>query len=304
MDRGRRAAAGAFPMADLRGGLLLYLPLPPVKGASPVAFPDIQRSSCAVGHMRLYGAGLSWWLADVKESQKYMFTSSIGNINTYTAYLAIGLSISGAYAVYRGRQGKWGGQEGGSPAGCVLPLFNSLGHRAFRQCRGRRCRILPGCACRDTRHQAARYLALLAVFLFALPVSAFLHAHTGNPYMEAPDGILMKAGIQGGLLFLPLSAAVLSAAAPCPGRRSHCPGYGRHGWLSLPYLVYSLPRRSWMPASLQAAGGMGQQGHTWNLTTAGGRTAACAGGWRMSLIKGSHCARNCSVPDRNRSGSS
>lgn len=112
MDRGRRAAAGAFPMADLRGGLLLYLPLPPVKGASPVAFPDIQRSSCAVGHMRLYGAGLSWWLADVKESQKYMFTSSIGNINTYTAYLAIGLSISGAYAVYRGRQGKWGGQEG------------------------------------------------------------------------------------------------------------------------------------------------------------------------------------------------
>ncbi len=46
------------------------------------------------------GPGLSWWLADVKETQKDMFTSSIGNINTYTAFIVICFSLSGAYIVH------------------------------------------------------------------------------------------------------------------------------------------------------------------------------------------------------------
>lgn len=40
-----------------------------------------------------------------------MFTSSIGYINTYTSFPAIGFSLSGAYTVYRDMQGPWAKPE-------------------------------------------------------------------------------------------------------------------------------------------------------------------------------------------------
>lgn len=160
------------------------------------------------------GPGLSWWLADVKESQKHMFTSSIGNINTYTAFLAIGFSLSGAYAVFRDMRGTWAEQE----SAVLLAVFFLF---SVALATGRSDNAVIGIATfflalpagiRDTR-QASRYLGLLAVFLAAFPAAALLSAHTGNPYMEIPDGILLKAGIRGGVTFF-----IPSAAAFCLSR--------------------------------------------------------------------------------------
>lgn len=160
------------------------------------------------------GPGLSWWLVDVKESQKHMFTSSIGNINTYTAFLAMGFSLSGAYAVYHGAQGERSKQE----TATLMAVFFLF---AVAMVTGRSDNAVIGAAVfflavplwvRDTR-QAAQYLWLLAVFFLAFPAAGLLHTYTGNPYMEAPDGILLKAGIYGRLLFLILSASAAVIAA-------------------------------------------------------------------------------------------
>lgn len=157
------------------------------------------------------GPGLSWWLADVRDAQKHMFTSSIGNINTYTAYIAIGLALSGAYAVYKGGRGER------TRKAALFAVFSLL---SIALATGRSDNAALGAAVfflaapvgiRDTR-QAARYLGLLATFLLALPAAAFLHAHTGNPYVEVPDGILMEAGIQGWRTLLALSVAAMAAA--------------------------------------------------------------------------------------------
>lgn len=160
------------------------------------------------------GPGLSWWLADVKESQKHMFTSSIGNINTYTAFLAIGFSLSGAYAVFRDMRGTWAEQD----SAVLLAVFFLF---SVALATGRSDNAVIGIATfflalpagiRDTR-QALRYLGLLAVFLAAFPAAALLSAHTVNPYLEIPDGILLKAGIRGGVTFF-----IPSAAAFCLSR--------------------------------------------------------------------------------------
>lgn len=159
------------------------------------------------------GPGLSWWLADVKEPQKHMFTSSIGNINTYTAFLVIGFSLSGAYAVFQDMRGKWAKQE----KAILLAVFFLF---SVALATGRSDNAVIGIAAfflafpagiRDTR-QASRYLGLFAVFLAAFPAAALLSTHTRNPYMEVPDGILLKAGIQGGaFFFIPSVAAAVAA---------------------------------------------------------------------------------------------
>lgn len=177
------------------------------------------------------GPGLSWWLVDVKESQKHMFTSSIGNINTYTAFLAMGFSLSGAYAVYydvRGKQSKLG----------TITLLAVFFLFAIALITGRSDNAVIGTIVfflavplwvRDTR-QAAQYLWLLAVFFLAFPAAGLLHTYTGNPYMEAPDGILLKAGIRNGSLFLLPSTAAACAALCMPRKAKPLPHRSQWIW--------------------------------------------------------------------------
>lgn len=184
------------------------------------------------------GLGLSWWLADVKESQKHMFTSSIGNINTYTAFLAIGFSLSGAYAVYQDIQGQWIKRG-------TLALLSVFFLFTIALITGRSDNAVIGVAAfflavplwiQDTR-RAARYLMLLAVFFIAFPAAALLSVHTVNPYMEVPDGILLKVGIRGRLLFL-LASITFLAAAFCLSRKEK-PLSHRLRWIWLACLAVS-----------------------------------------------------------------
>ena len=135
------------------------------------------------------GPGLSWWLADVKETQKNMFTSSIGNINTYTAFMAVCFSLSGTYIVHADMPDQ-------KRLAFLLLLF-SLFSTALITGRSDNAVIsiaafflvLP-LTITDT-WKAGRYFCLLAAFDAAFPLVGFLSGYTKNPYLAGHEGILL-----------------------------------------------------------------------------------------------------------------
>lgn len=167
------------------------------------------------------GPGLSWWLADVKETQKHMFTSCIGNINTYTAFITICFSLAGAYIVYADNLARqWQ---------AVLPLLFFLFSVALATGRSDNAVIgivvfffvLP-CGIGDTR-QLCRHLWLVAAFAMAFIMAGILSAYTMNPYMEGQEGILLRAvggrRASGFAAFIGIAAAAISICGTRHERR-------------------------------------------------------------------------------------
>lgn len=142
------------------------------------------------------GPGLSWWLLEVKETQKEMFTSSIGNINTYTAFIAICFSLSGAYIIHE----KQAGENAWAALAFAFFLFSValVTGRSDNAVVGILAFFLAMPLAIDDTRQMGRYLTLLGFFIIALPFTGVLSQYTTNPYISGKEGMLLIVSMNEG----------------------------------------------------------------------------------------------------------
>ncbi len=142
------------------------------------------------------GPGLSWWLADVKETQREMFTSSIGNINTYTAFISICFGLSGAYILHE----KQAGKKAWAAMAFAFFLFSValITGRSDNAVVGVAAFFLAAPFTLGNTRQMWRYLTLLGLFIIALPFTGILSQYTTNPYISGKEGMLLIVSMKGG----------------------------------------------------------------------------------------------------------
>lgn len=155
------------------------------------------------------GLDIFGWLKEIKEGQRGSFSSSIGNINTYTGLIAIYLSVAGAYFIIAARN-----------SGEKLILLFSFFISALALIMGRSDNAVIGIMAfflfmpfmaLGEAGRTIRFSFVLLLFGAAFPVTHFLDRYMHNPYVSNTDGILLRLSGKSFWLFLIMAGGILLA---------------------------------------------------------------------------------------------
>lgn len=151
------------------------------------------------------GPGLEWWLKEVKKEERGSFTSSIGNINTYTAYMMLCYGMTAAYAVFM-EERNWFEKAAVAAAAILFPVALITGRSDNAALGAAMLLIALPLGIHDAR-QMTRYFGILLAFAAALWATWFMTPYMNNPYVSGNEGILLRFSANN---IIPAAVAVLA----------------------------------------------------------------------------------------------